>query len=560
MVELSKRGEKLEENKTKKGTSFMKNVVILMCSQLLIKFLGLIYKLVITNIEGFGDTGVGYYSAGYQIYSLLLTLSSIGIPSVISKLVSERLATGDKKGAQRIFRVAMRFFSTLGLIFSFGLFFGADFIARNILNVPDTAYVMKVLAPAIVFVSISAVMRGYFAGQQNMKPTSVSQTLEQFLNCVLSITFVYACIGKDAYIMAAAGNLSTTMAIIITFVYLIMYYKRNKIVPEKGQVSSEEKKSDKQLLKTILMISIPITLSSIISVISSVIDTTTVSNCIQYAYRNAGMTKDQLETLAMSQTGILSKIDTLITFPLAINTAFSTALVPSISESIAKKENDIASKRLTFSVFVSILIILPCAMGFAVLANPILKMIYPTASDGAIILQISTISMIFTALNQTINGGLYGLNLPRVPVVALGLGVFTKTILNVVLVCNPAIGIKGAAMGSVACQILAFSICFTALNKKLKVKFDFKKNIFKPIIATVIMGICVFLAYSGIHKVVGNTISTLCSIIVGVVAYAVAIFGLRILSKEDIMMIPFGTKLYRILVKLHIYTDEVIEK
>ena len=96
MVELSKRGEKLEENKTKKSTSFMKNVVILMCSQLLIKFLGLIYKLVITNIEGFGDTGVGYYSAGYQIYSLLLTLSSIGIPSVISKLVSERLATGDK--------------------------------------------------------------------------------------------------------------------------------------------------------------------------------------------------------------------------------------------------------------------------------------------------------------------------------------------------------------------------------------------------------------------------------------------------------------------------------
>ena len=261
MVELIKRGEKLEENKTKKGTSFMKNVVILMCSQLLIKFLGLIYKLVITNIEGFGDTGVGYYSAGYQIYSLLLTLSSIGIPSVISKLVSERLATGDKKGAQRIFRVAMRFFSTLGLIFSFGLFFGADFIASNILNVPDTAYVMRVLAPAIVFVSISAVMRGYFAGQQNMKPTSVSQTLEQFLNCVLSITFVYACIGKDAYIMAAAGNLSTTMAIIITFVYLIMYYKRNKIVPEKGQVSSEEKKSDKQLLKTILMISIPITLS-----------------------------------------------------------------------------------------------------------------------------------------------------------------------------------------------------------------------------------------------------------------------------------------------------------
>lgn len=548
--------EENTEVKTKKGTSFMKNVAILMCSHLLIKFLGLIYKLVITNMEGFGDTGVGYYSAGYQIYSLLLTLSSIGIPSVISKLVSERLATGDKAGAQRIFKIALKFFSMLGLIFSFGLFFGADFIATTVLNVPDTAYVMRILAPAIVFVSISAVMRGYFAGQQNMKPTSVSQTLEQFLNCVLSITFVYACIGKDAYIMAAAGNLSTTMAIIITFVYLIMYYKKNKIVPEADQRSSERRKTNKELLKTILIISIPITLSSIISVISSVIDTTTVSNCIQFAYRDAGMTKEQLEALAMSQTGILSKIDTLVSFPLAINAAFSTALVPAISESIARKEYKLASKRLSFSVFVSILIIFPCAMGFMVLASPILKMIYPTASEGALIFQISSISMVFTALNQTINGGLYGLNLPRVPVAALGIGVIAKTILNIVLVSNPSIGIVGASIGSVVCQILAFSLCFKVLNMKLKVKFDLKKNVLKPAIATLIMGVLVYGTYHLLHIVMGNLLSTLVAIIIGVIAYGVSILVLRVLSKEDIMMIPFGTKIYRLLVKFHIYRED----
>lgn len=207
---------------------------------------------------------------------------------------------------------------------------------------------MRVLAPAIVFVSISAVLKGYFAGQQNMKPTSVAQTLEQFLNCVLSITFVYACIGKDAYIMAAAGNLSTTLAIMITFVYLINYYKRNKLEINPEQRSPERRKTNKELLRTILGISIPITISSIISVISSVIDTATVSNCIQYAYQNSGMTKEALETLAMTKAGILSKIDTLVTFPLAINTAFSTALVPSISESMAKKEYGVASKRLSF--------------------------------------------------------------------------------------------------------------------------------------------------------------------------------------------------------------------
>lgn len=547
----------MKENKLGKHTnSFMKNVIILMCSEILVKVLGMIYKLVITNMEGFGNTGAGYYASGYQIYALLLTLSSIGIPSVISKLVSERLAIGDKTGAQRIFKIALKFFATLGLIFSILLYFGAGFIANNILNVPDTVYVMRVLAPAIVFVSISAVLKGYFAGQQNMKPTSVAQTLEQFLNCVLSITFVYACIGKDAYIMAAAGNLSTTLAIMITFVYLINYYKRNKLEINPEQRSPERRKSNKELLRTILGISIPITISSIISVISSVIDTATVSNCIQYAYQNSGMTKEALETLAMTKAGILSKIDTLVTFPLAINTAFSTALVPSISESMAKKEYGVASKRLSFSIFTSILIIFPCAMGFMFLANPILQMIYPSASDGALILQLSCISMIFTALNQTVNGGLYGLNLPKVPVAALGVGVIAKTILNIILVSNPTINIAGASIGSIVCQILAFLIAFRVLNMKLKIKFDPKKNIIKPAIAAVVMGIIVYFVQYLLNMFMGNILSTLLAIIVGVGVYGLAIIFMNVLSKEDILMIPFGTKIYNILVKLHLYKEE----
>lgn len=546
--------KKSSEKKT--SNSFMKNVLILICSEVLVKLLGFIYKLVITNIEGFGDVGVGYYNSGYQIYALMLTLSSIGIPSVISKLVSERLAKDDKAGAQRIFKVALRFFSMLGLILSFGLYFGANFIAIHFLNVPDTAHVMRVLAPAIVFVSISAVLRGYFAGQQNMKPTSVSQALEQFLNCILSITFVYACIGKDTYIMAAAGNLSTTMAIILTFIYLANYYRSHKIEPDEAQRSPERRKSNKELLKTILGISIPITLSSIISVVSSVIDTATVSNCIQYAYRDAGMAKEGLENLAMKMSGILSKVDTLITFPLAINTAFSTALVPSISESIAKKEYKQASKRLKFSLFASILIIFPCAVGFAVLAEPILKMIYPTASDGALILQIGSITMIFTALNQTINGGLYGLNLPRVPVAAFTMGVIAKTILNVILVSNPKINITGAAIGSVVCQVLAFLLCFKVLRMKLRTKLDFKANVLKPGMAAIIMGIAVYLTQHCVSTILGNTIATLMAILVGVCVYGISIILMKVLEKEDLMMIPFGAKIYELLVKLHIYEEE----
>ena len=540
----------------KTANSFMKNVVILIFSQLLIKVLGLVYKLVITNVPGFGDTGLGYYAAGYQIYALLLTLSSIGIPSVISKLVSERIAIGDTKGAQRIFKVAFKFFTTIGFILSIGLFFSSDIIANNILNVPDVAYVMKVLSPAIVFVAMSAVFRGYFSGQQNMKPTSVSQTLEQFLNCVLSITFVYACIGKDTYIMAAAGNLSTTCAIVVTFVYLLMYFKKNKLDTGDSIISPEKKKTNKELLKIILGISIPITVSSLISVISGVIDTATVSNCMQIAYRTTVDSKEALEQIAMSATGILSKVDTLVSFPLAINLAFSTALTPAISEALAKKDKKTASRRLSFSFFASLIIILPCAVGFLVLSEPILKMLYPTASNGAGVFMIASVSMILTALSQTLTGGLYGVNQSKIPAIAAGLGAIIKFILNMILISNPKIGIYGASISSFVYQVIVFFICYNVMNRCVNMKIKFKSHILKPAISALAMGIIVFLAHKLFNSFLENTISTIISIILGAISYCVLILFTRVLTKDDIMMIPYGTKIYGMLVRMKIYSEE----
>ena len=539
-----------------KANSFMKNVVMLIFSQLLIKVLGLVYKLVITNIEGFGDTGLGYYSAGYQIYALLLTLSSIGIPSVISKLVSERIAIGDTKGAQRIFKVAFKFFTTIGFILSIGLFLGSDFIATNILNVPDVAYVMKVLSPAIVFVAMSAVFRGYFSGQQNMKPTSVSQTLEQFLNCLLSITFVYACIGKDPYIMAAAGNLSTTCAIVITFIYLRMYYGRHKLSTRGSIESPEKRKTNKELLKTILGISIPITVSSLISVISGVIDTATVSNCIQISLQDDNMTKEALEQAAMSATGILSKVDTLVSFPLAINLAFSTALTPAISEALAIKDKKSASRRLSFSFFASLIIILPCAFGFIALAEPILKMLYPTASDGANVFMIASVSMILTSLSQTLTGGLYGVNQSKIPAIAAGLGAVIKFILNMILISNPNIGILGAAISSFVYQVIVFFICYNVMNRCVNMHIKFKTHILKPLVSAIGMGLIVFGGYKLFSMAFGNTISTILSILLGAISYCLLILLTKALTKDDIMMIPYGTKIYNILLKLRIYKEE----
>ncbi|MBR1803104.1 MAG: polysaccharide biosynthesis protein [Clostridia bacterium] len=546
-----------KEKTNKKSPSFMKNVLILMFAQIMVKVLGLIYKFVITNFDGFGDTGLGYYSAGYQIYALLLALSSIGIPSVVSKLVSERLAIGDNKGAQRIFKLCMTFFTGLGVILSIGLFFGAEFIATAVFNVPDTKYVMRVLAPAISFVAASAVLRGYFAGQNDMKPTSYSQIIEQFFNCVLSITFVYALIGKEPYIMAAGGNLSTTLAIVLTFVYLIAYYKKKKIKVDKNQVSPEKNKTAGQLLKVILTISVPVTISSIISVVNPLIDTATVSRCIQAAFASIYPIKEELEAFAMSMTGILSKVDTIVGLPIAINVAFSTALTPAISASLAKKDYDSASKRMSFSLFASLVIVIPCACGFIALAQPILNLIYPSATAGAGVLMLCSVSMIFIALSQTINGGLYGLGKTYVPAIALAVGAAVKFILNLVLISNPNIGIYGAGISSIICQIIAFSICFTTLNRNIRLKIEWGRMLLAPIVSGIIMGGAVYFINAWLSNVIRPRISTVIAILCGAMIYLLAILFLRVLKKEDIMMIPFGSKIYALLVKLHIYKEEI---
>ena len=544
-----------ETKQTKKAPSFMKNVLILMFAQIMVKVLGLIYKLVITNIEGFGDAGLGYYSAGYQIYSVLLAISSLGIPGVVSKLVSERLAVDDKKGAQRIFRICMTFFVGIGTILSIGLFFGAEYIATAIFNVPDTKYVMQVLAPAIAFVSAAAVFRGYFVGQGDMKPTSYSQIIEQIFNCVLSITFVYGLLGQETYILAAGGNLSTTCAIILTFFYLVKYYKKNKLSVNRKQVSSDDGKKPLQLLKVILTISLPITFSSIVSVVSPLIDSSTVSRYIQIAFANAYPIKEELEAFAMSMTGILSKVDTLVNLPIAVNVAFSTAITPAISGFLAQKDYESASKRMTFSIFASLLIVLPCAAGLIALAQPIFNLIYPTASDGATVLMVFCIPMIFIALIQTINGGLHGLNKSYVPAIALLGAVIIKFVLNMILIKNPNIGIYGAGISSIAAQVFTFIVCASVLNKYIKLKFKFGRMIVAPIVSSVIMGVCVYFIHKGLNMVVGNAISTIIAIIAGAMIYGVAIIFTKVLKKEEMMMIPFGTKLYSLLRKLKIYQE-----
>lgn len=546
------RTKKKKEGKVK-GESFMQGVLSLMVAQVLIKLLGLVYKWYLTNREGFGDEGNAIYSAGFSIYALLLTLSSTGVPNAVSKLVSEHTAKGDYRGAHRIFKISLATFAIIGLIGTLILFFGAHLISNNWLAIPEAELTLVALSPAIFFVAIICVFRGYFNGRENMKATANSQTLEQLCKTiftVLVVEIVAICSGVNTNLMAAGANLATTLATVASFLYLYMYYKVRRADLGKEIVSSANypTKSILGTVKSILMVSIPMSLSSILTSINRNVDSMTVKR---------GLQTFLTEGEALKQYGILSgKVDTLVSLPLSFNIAFATALVPAISSAKAKGDMKTGTKRTSFSLLITMLIGLPCMVGMMIFAQPILNLLFPNANEGALILQISALQIIFTVLEQTVNGALQGLGKIYIPAIALTVGVAIKFILNKILVPIPWIGAAGAAFATAMCHAVALAIGYSVLRKNMKLDLTLTKFVIKPILATLIMGVCSYSVYMLLGGINAGRLVTIIAILVAVIIYALALIALKLFTKEELLMIPYGHKLYKILEKLGIYKED----
>ena len=205
--------------------NFVKGVISLAISQLVIKILGMVYSLYLTNKEGFGDAGNAIYMSGYQVYALFLTISSIGVPNAISKLISEKLAIGDERSADRILKVATIFFAIFGFLGTITLFLGANFISNNLLLIPEAKFTLMFLSPAIFFVAVSSVIEGYFNGRKEIYKTAKAQVIEQFLKMIFTISivnFLATLTGKNTEYMAAGANFATSLAAMLSVFYLLI--------------------------------------------------------------------------------------------------------------------------------------------------------------------------------------------------------------------------------------------------------------------------------------------------------------------------------------------------
>ena len=546
--------------KEKKSNSFLTQGAILGAASIVVRIIGLIYRVPLNNI--LGEKGIAYYGVAYDVYSILLILSSYSMPLAVSKMVSSRVSVGRYKDTKKIFHASILFALCLGVAAAAITFFGADLFAK-ILNYPQSAVAIRVLAPCLIIMSVLGVMRGFFQGLGTMVPTAISNIVEQIINAVVSIVAAYSLFNMAFSIEgaeesnlpesygAAGGTLGTVMGALSGLIFLfILYlvYRRTfnkKAVSDTKAVMTEYK----DIIRVLVVTIIPVIISTTIYNVGSIIDTGLFSNIMAAK----GIDQDTIETLTGMYTG---NYKVIINVPIALASALASSLIPSIVASVTRKENETVISKIRFAVKVTMIIAMPCAVGIGVLAKPIIMMLFPTSVDPdkvALMLMVGCISVIFYSLSTISNSMLQGIDKMRLPVIhsAIALGV------RIVLIIA-ALYLTGANIFCIIiCDtIFALIICILnhhSLKKHLNYKQEVRQSFILPAVCSVIMGVITFFVYRLFHMLIGsNTFAVITSIIIAVIVYMLALIFLKVISADELRSIPGGTRLLRLLRKVHL--------
>ncbi len=522
------------------SNSFIKGAFILGAAGIIIKILGAFFRIPLANL--IGDEGMGYFQSSYPIYLLLVVISTAGFPTAIAKLVSEKVAIGDKYGAHRIFKVSFIALFVIGIITSSALFFGARIYSYNFIKNPKAYYSTLAIAPALFFVPLMSAFRGYFQGLQNMKPTAISQIAEQAGRVLLGLGLAYILLDRELEI-AAAGAASGASAgalfgaIIITFIYFA--YRRNSEIPKAvGKIEDTS-----TILRNLLVIAIPITIGAAVLPVMQTIDAGIVMRRLQ----DIGYTENAANSLFGQLTGMANP---LINFPQVITAAIQVSLVPAVSLLAARKDTYSLNSTIEAGVRISLLLALPAAIGLVILAEPIMLLLYPLQLESAVsaskILAVLGFGVIFLSVFQTLTGVLQGLGRPIIPVLNLAVGAVIKLVLSYILIGIPSINIRGAAIATIIGYGIAAILNLMYIRNKMKIRFNFINVFLKPTISVIVMAVIVRISFSIFNTSLGNNKATMVSIIIGGLVYGIMLLVTKTITEEDFELMPGGKKLYKV--------------
>lgn len=538
--------------RNRRTSNFIVQGSILAIAGLVVRIIGLLYRVPMTNI--IGDEGMGYYSFAFEPYSVMLLLSYHGLPTAVSKLVAARNGEGKFKNSYRVFRCAMVIAVLIGLITGAATFFGANFIAGSLSNQPMSAYALKVLGPTLFILSIMGILRGYFQGMGTMVPTAVSQVIEAIVNAIISLvaaSYLFTA-GKNfdlvtnshshAEAYGAAGGTMGTFAgavagLIFLFLVFILYKSLLKRQMRKDKSHHIEDYAD--IARKLLWTSAPIILSSIIFNISTTFDGALFSNLMPIATK---MDEGEVAALWGIFTG---KYKIMIMVPVAIATALATSIVPDFSEEMAAGKKGRIVNKIHYSIRFTMMVAIPSAVGLSVLAKPILTLLFHNVSDMDInLLRFGTIAVIFYSLSTITNAVLQGINLMKKPVVhaVISLGIHLVILAFLIGVCK--LHIYGVLISYIIFALIICVLNALAIQAKLPYRQEWIKTFLLPSISSLLMGAVVYGIYYLLYKTMkSNLFAILVSILIGVLVYGVMLLLLKCIEENDLHRMPFGEKI-----------------
>ncbi len=587
-----------------KPNTFFGGAAILAMGILVVKVIGLFYKIPLVNI--IGSEGSADFNNAYNIYSVLLTISTAGLPVAVSKMVSEANALGRQNQVHKVFRLSLAAFLTLGVVSFLIMYFGSEQLA-GMMHDSLAAAGIRALAPAVICVGCLSAFRGYAQGHGNMTPTAVSQILEALCKLVIGLGLAYWLVraGQPSHVAAAGAITGVTVGTILALAYMIFNFVSTRMREEKDTQDAPD--SARRILSTLMKIAIPITISSSMVGIVTVIDSALVQGQIQKvlisdpdswalyqqvvdfapleAARDAwqqavssgaaaeavsqlyGAVELAAENISRSLYGNYSGALTIYNLPLSLMAAITASVIAAVSAALARRDRRGAARITGSALRITALLAFPMGVGLFVLGTPIIRLIFPEldASVAGPLLSTLGIASIFVCLMLVCNSVLQAHGFINLPVVIMALGGVVKIVTNYNLVAVPTIGISGAPVGNVLCFGLCMVLDLVVIARVIHGRPDYLPLLAKPAAAAGVMGLGAWAVYGLLSKLLsyeevtqagetiqtlgktGNGIAVMGAILIAVIIYAVLVVALRAISREDLSLMPKGDNIAKIL-------------
>lgn len=532
----------------KKQNNFLKQAAILGAAGILVRIIGMLYRSPLTAI--ISDEGNGYYGAAYNIYTIILLISSYSIPLAISKIIAARLALGEYKNAHRVFICALWYVLAVGGVASLFTYFAAGFLVEE-----NSVPALQVLAPTILVSGILGVLRGYFQAHGSMVQTSLSQILEQLVNAFVSVLAAWlltrAYVGtaeasKVPILGAAGGAMGTGAGVLTGLLFMVFVYLLNRTFFQRRlqRDHSEELQSYESIFKTILLMVTPVIFSTFIYNSVTAIDSTLYYKITMYL-------KNWTETESAIQYGVFSgKYTVIINIPIALASSISSAMIPSVSAGYETGDTATTHARISEAIRFTMLLAIPATVGIGTLAYPVMKVLFPqpeTIGLASDLLRVGCVCILFYSLSTVTNAVLQGIGKVNIPMRNAAIALVVHLVILVPLLMFTDLNLYALLIGTAAYSLTMCVLNDLSVKKYLGFHLDFKKSFLLPALSALIMGVVTFSSYYLLRIVgVGNILSLLVSVLLSVLVYFMAVLGTKAITEEELSRFPKGGMLIRL--------------